>query len=113
MAAVEPGFAQQVYAVVNRIPPGRVCTYGDVAAVLGNRRWARRVGWALGRLSETQAKRVPWQRVINAQGRISLKDDLLRGDLQHGILMEEGIEFDENGRCDLARVRCLPEDLLP
>jgi len=113
MAAVEPGFAEQVYAVVNRIPPGRVSTYGDVAAVLGNRRWARRVGWALGRLSDARANRVPWQRVINAQGRISLKDDLLRGDLQQGLLLEEGVQFDSYGRCDLAQVRCRPEDLLP
>lgn len=113
MAMVEHGFSEQVYQVVARIPAGRVATYGDVAAVLGNRRWARRVGWALARLSAERATQVPWQRVINAQGRISLRDDLVRGDLQHALLTEEGVEFDAGGKCRLAEVRCLAQDLAP
>lgn len=113
MASGQDGFKEQVYAVVQRVPPGRVTTYGDVAAVLGNRRQARRVGWALSALSPERAKEVPWQRVINAQGRISLRDDLVRGNVQLHLLEAEGIAFDALGRCDLSVVRCNPEDLLP
>lgn len=112
MEPVHHGFSEKVYAVVERIPAGRVATYGDVAAALGNRRWARRVGWALARLSPVRAKRVPWQRVINAQGRISLKDDLLRGDTQHALLLDEGVAFSPGGRCDLAAYRCEAEELM-
>lgn len=113
MASRQDGFKEQVYAVVQRVPAGRVTTYGDVAAVLGNRRQARRVGWALSSLPPERAAHVPWQRVINAQGRISLRDDLVRGTLQQDLLEAEGIAFDALGRCDLATVRCNPEDLLP
>jgi methylated-DNA-protein-cysteine methyltransferase related protein len=104
-------FAQRVYAVVRRVPPGRVTTYGDVAAVLGHRRRARRVGWALSQLTADAAREVPWQRVLNAGGAISLRGDPVRGPLQRALLEAEDVRFDAAGRCDLARLRCLPEEL--
>src|ERR1043165_8799184 len=64
-------FFTRVYAVVELIPKGKVATYGQVAAILENPRAARTVGWALNGLSPELAQRVPWQRVINAEGRIS------------------------------------------
>lgn len=104
-------FAERVYRIVRRVPPGRVTTYGDVAAVLGHRRRARRVGWALSQLTTEQGRAVPWQRVINSHGSISLRGDPVRGPLQRALLEAEGIRFDPAGRCELARLRCLPEEL--
>jgi len=106
-----PSFTERVYAVVARVPRGRVTTYGDVASVLGTRRAARRVGWALAQLDGERAHQVPWHRVINAQGMISLRDDPVRGPLQRALLDGEGVRFDAAGRCDLAALRCLPEEL--
>lgn len=105
-------FCEAVYRIVCLIPRGRVCTYGDVAAAIGRPRAARRVGWALSRLSGERATQVPWQRVINAKGMLSLRGDPVRGPLQRSLLEEEGVVFDSLGRCDLAALRCLPEDFL-
>lgn len=110
---MEEGFVERVFRVVCRIPPGRVSTYGDIAAVLGHRRQARRVGWALSQLDSERAEQVPWQRVINAQGMISLRGDPVRGPLQRALLEREGVRFTRAGRCDLKALRCLPEELAP
>jgi len=91
---VQPGFHRQVYALVQTVPEGWVTTYGDVAAALGSPRVARHVGWALAALSEDD---VPWHRVINAKGKISLRDALGRATLQQIRLLEEGITFRSNG----------------
>ena len=99
---VTPGFHARVYAVVRRVPAGRVTTYGDVAAALGSPRVARHVGWALAALREPD---VPWHRVINATGRISARGDLVRAEEQRRRLEDEGVTFDESGRCDLRRLR--------
>lgn len=106
-------FAERVYAIVERVPPGQVTTYGDVAAALGHPRSARRVGWALSRLSPERVDEVPWHRVINAKGTLSLRDDPVRGEVQRQRLEREGVLFDAAGRVDLPRLRCLPEDLAP
>lgn len=67
----DEGFFARVYALVRRVPPGRVVTYGQVAAMLGVPRGARAVGWALRALPEDAAARVPWHRVVGSGGRIS------------------------------------------
>lgn len=113
MATERTGFNERVYEIVCRVPPGRVATYGDVASVLGNPRLARQVGWALARLSPDRAAVVPWQRIINAQGRISHRGEVHRADEQLRLLESEGIAFDEAGRCDLPAVRCTPLELAP
>jgi methylated-DNA-protein-cysteine methyltransferase-like protein len=86
---------ERIYAVVRRIPPGRVTTYGHIARVVGGCS-AQMVGFALAGLSpETD---VPWQRVINAKGRISPRGGGPGAFLQREILEEEGVQFDaENG----------------
>ncbi len=99
-----PKFARAVYALVRRIPRGRVMTYGQVAAVLGHPRAARAVGTALAQLTPALARVVPWQRVINAAGGISIRGDILRPDLQRQLLELEGIVF-RGARVDLARYR--------
>lgn len=92
----------RIYAAVRRIPRGRVATYGQVAAAAGLPRQARLVGYALHALPEHSG--VPWHRVINAQGRISLGRGESGGDLSQRFRLEaEGIRFDANGRVSLLR----------
>ncbi len=105
---MSPGFRRRVYEVVRRIPAGRVTTYGDVATMVGSPRVARQVGWALAALGPEDDD-VPWHRVINAQGRITIKGDLLRPDEQRRRLIEEGVAFDDHDRVDLASVRWVGE----
>ena len=98
---VEGGFFERVYALVEEIPPGRVATYGQVAALLGIPRGARAVGWALRALDEPRAATVPWHRVVGAGGRISPRAG--SGPVvQRRRLRSEGVRF-RNGRIDLTR----------
>lgn len=99
---VSAGFHERVYAVVRQVPAGAVTTYGDVATVLGSPRVARQVGFALAALDDPG---VPWHRVINAQGRISHRGDLVRAELQQRRLEAEGVLFDPGGRVELDRYR--------
>lgn len=92
-------FRERVLAVIRRIPHGRVATYGQVAALAGAPRAARQVGWILHRSGEDD---LPWHRVINSQGRISLPP-YGGHDLQRALLLEEAVEFDHNDRVDLQR----------
>lgn len=103
-APAVPKFARAVYALVKEIPRGKVATYGQVAAILGHPRAARAVGTALSHLPRPLARLVPWQRVINAGGRISIRGDVLRPDLQRQLLELEGIAF-RGGSVDLKRYR--------
>jgi methylated-DNA-protein-cysteine methyltransferase related protein len=106
---VGPGFYASVYEVVRRVPYGRLTTYGDVATILGSPRVARQVGWALAALRGTDTD-VPWHRVINAKGTISLKGDIHRPHEQRLRLEAEGVSFDDQGRCDLKGIRWTYED---
>ena len=102
---VSEGFHARVHGVVRSVPAGRVTTYGDVATMLGSPRVARHVGYALAALSDPT---VPWHRVINAQGCISHRGDLVRAESQRRRLEAEGVEFDARGRVDLKRFRFRP-----
>lgn len=93
-------FFARVYQVVRMIPYGQVATYGQIAELVSDRRAARTVGWALHALAE--GSDVPWQRVINAQGRISTAFREDSADLQRELLEQEGIHFDSQDRIDLA-----------
>lgn len=99
---------QDILRVVRRIPKGRVATYGEVARLAGMPGHARQVGYALAGLSDPPAgatvprsASVPWQRVINARGEISLPGEA--GEVQRALLRAEGVKFDARGRVDLAR----------
>ena len=94
-------FSQRVLQVIAAIPCGTVTTYGDVARLAGSPRAARQVGGLLKRLPADS--RLPWYRIINRYGKISLQgDDLLR---QRDALEAEGIEITDEGQVDLARYR--------
>jgi methylated-DNA-protein-cysteine methyltransferase-like protein len=96
-------FFDQVYAVVRQIPPGKVASYGQVAALLGHPRAARTVGWALAALRENNEPDVPWQRVINSQGRVSIRNLEHAPEEQQMLLEAEGIEFNAQGKMDWKR----------
>jgi methylated-DNA-protein-cysteine methyltransferase-like protein len=93
--------AEHIYAVVRRIPRGRVATYGQVARLAGMPRQARQVGYALNRLPEDSG--VPWHRVINARGEISARAIPDDGRLQRILLSAEGVRFNPAGRIALDR----------
>lgn len=105
-------FDQQVYKLCRVIPPGRVITYGGLAALIPppagmdpanyehiSARW---VGYALKRCPPD----VPWHRVVNARGEISPRPGM---DLQRALLEEEGVTFNTQGRLDLKRYRWEPD----
>ncbi len=90
-------FFERVYKVVRRIPPGKVATYGQIARLLEAPHAARTVGWAMAAAGGDD---VPWQRVVNAQGRIS-GARRVETSQQRELLEAEGVVFDEDGRIDL------------
>ena len=99
---------KQIYAVVKRIPRGRVATYGQVAWIAGLNNGARQVGYALHALPKGHD--VPWHRVVNAQGRISARTWSDGDELQQILLEAEGVVFDGGGRVELDSFRREPRD---
>ena len=96
------GRYQRIWNVVRRIPPGRVATYGQVAALAQLPGHARLVGYALHALPEHST--VPWHRVINTAGKLSLGRGVPGGDLRQRFLLEgEGVAFDAQGKVSLQR----------
>ena len=96
-----------IYRVVSRIPRGRVATYGQIAELAGIPGQPRRVGYALSALSEDSY--VPWHRVINAKGGISVRSQLGVEMVQRMMLEQEGVVFGSNARVSLARFRWQPK----
>lgn len=89
-------FARKVYSIVRKCPRGRVVSYGGVAAMLGKPRAARAVGRALNQLPVDT--RVPWWRVINSRGEVSLRGVTGGETLQRTLLEREGVKFSRAGR---------------
>lgn len=98
------GLHQRIYAVVSKIPRGRIATYGQIAHVAGLPRQARLVGYALHALPPNS--RVPWHRVVNAQGAISTSPNSARR--QRELLEKEGVLFDIRGKISLDDFRWTP-----
>jgi methylated-DNA-protein-cysteine methyltransferase related protein len=94
-------FAERAYAVIRRVPAGRVVSYGGVAAVMGHPRAARGVGRALCTLPE--ASTGPWWRVVNARGEVAITCAHHSAALQRELLRREGVAFDDRGRVDWRR----------
>lgn len=92
----------RIYRVVARIPRGRVATYGQVAGLAGIPDGARQVGYALAALRA--GHRLPWHRVVNAAGAISLRDPAAAEE-QRFRLEKEGIEVGAAGKVDLGNAR--------
>ena len=93
---------QRFYDVVRKVPRGKVATYGQIAEVAGLPGHARQVGYALAAVGRSTT--VPWQRVINAQGRVSVRSAGQGSTIvQQQALEREGVIFEAGGRVSLAR----------
>jgi methylated-DNA-protein-cysteine methyltransferase-like protein len=106
MNADEQSYRAKVYEIVKQIPVGRVMTYGQIADILGEGYTARTIGYVM-HAADTQ--NVPWQRVINSQGACSTGRMTIPINLQQKMLEDEGVRFNEKGKCDLNEYRWFPE----
>jgi len=95
---------RRIYAAIKKIPCGRVATYAQIARMAGLPGHARQVGYALRILKNDS---VPWQRIINAQGKISEREPRLKKS-QRAKLAAEGIAFNAGGRISLPRYQWKP-----
>jgi methylated-DNA-protein-cysteine methyltransferase related protein len=100
-AAEVPNFYAAVYRLVAQIPSGKVTTYGRIARWLGHPSAARAVGYALHAVPS--GCDIPWQRVINASGRISSRCDRHYEAIQRALLEAEGVQFNAYGSVDLQK----------
>jgi methylated-DNA-protein-cysteine methyltransferase-like protein len=102
----EPRLYDLIFAIVRQVPRGRVATYGQVARIAG-RCSAQMVGFALASLASCSERQnfeeVPWQRIINAKGKVSPHGFGMGGFIQRQLLEEEGVAFDSEGVIDLER----------
>ncbi len=92
---------EKIYAVVRKIPKGRVATYGFVALLAGNPRWARVVGYALHNNPAPQI--IPCHRVVNREGKVAEAFVFGGGNAQRDLLEKEGIIFEKDGTIDLGK----------
>lgn len=101
-------FKSRVLEIVSLIPNGRVVSYGQVALYAGAPRAARQVGWILNKLPEDTA--LPWWRVVNNQGRVSIKGSKYSAELQKQLLMQEGVEVSEDLTFEIEQYRFIPNE---
>lgn len=96
-------FYRKVYAVVRQIPRGMVTSYGRVAEMLGHYGAARQVGYAMSALKSGHPdyRDVPWQRVVNHEGRIVIKGSGEGRLYQAELLREEGVEVSKDLKVNL------------
>lgn len=98
--APDSSLYQRIYDLVRQVPPGKVISYGQVAQMVGGCS-ARTVGYAMAALKSGRHPDVPWQRVINSQGRISITG--FGRPLQQELLENEGVEFNDDHQVDWVR----------
>lgn len=92
---------EKIYKVVKTIPKGKVATYGQIAALAGNARWARVVGYALHQNPDPST--VPCHRVVNREGKVAPGFAFGGGDVQRQLLETEGVVFENDGTIDLGK----------
>lgn len=97
----------RIYRVVRRIPAGNVTSYGKIARMLNT--GPRQVGYAMAAVTEEQ--QVPWHRVVNSKGELSLRKEGKADERQRQRLLEEGIVFDKNGRIDFDKYGWIEAEL--
>ena len=92
---------EKIYEVVRNIPKGKVATYGQVAILAGNPRWARVVGYALHVNPDTST--IPCHRVVNREGKVASGFAFGGEGVQRQLLEAEGVVFEIDGRIDLEK----------
>ena len=99
---------QKVYLTVSQIPDGKVATYGQIADLIYDYGRARQVGWALRRLK--LPSNIPWHRVINSKGCITMKVSRNGTDwMQRELLVNEGIKFNSKIKIDIKKYLWRPK----
>jgi methylated-DNA-protein-cysteine methyltransferase related protein len=102
-------YRERVYQLVRQIPVGKVMTYGQLAIILDEGYTARTVGYVMAGSDEG----VPWQRVINSQGKCSTGRLTIPLNLQQELLEAEGVVFNASGKCDLGTYQWFPGGFEP
>ena len=102
--STDKGFKKKVYKLVNKIPKGKVATYGQIAGMLGNPFLARNVGFAL-RTLEVQEDIIPWWRVLNGKGYLSINQGNLGSEkmIQKQSLERDGVKVSDDFEVDLEK----------
>ncbi len=103
MANPHSDIYEAIYEIVRQVPPGRVTTYGHVAAAIGLRSGARMVGYAMNGCHHVMPP-VPAQRVVNRNGMLSGKAHFGPGDEMAGLLRSEGVEVKDDAVADFQKV---------
>lgn len=101
-------FYEKVYALVRKIPRGRVCTYGDIAAFIGTKGSARTIGYAMNHAHST-TKYVPAHRVVNRNGMLTGKHHFGSSNTMQELLESEGIIIINDKIQDFEKVRWFPK----
>jgi methylated-DNA-protein-cysteine methyltransferase-like protein len=99
-------FKERIYIIVRTIPHGKVASYGQIALMAGIPRAARQVGWFLRQTTPEQL--LPWWRIINNKGYISIKNNEYSALEQKELLEKEGIEVNENFELNIKKYRYIP-----
>lgn len=99
-------FTEKVLYIIKQIPPGKVMSYGQVAAYAGAPRAARQVGWILNKSHDDT---MPWWRVVNNSGRITIKGSAFSPETQAALLRAEGIVVNTELICNMQQFRFLPD----
>ena len=100
---MNPTIYKKIYEIIRLIPSGKVATYGQISEIVGGCT-ARMVGYAVSSIPLSSV--IPWQRVINYKGEISLRSSGSGGELvQQKLLESEDVKFDQSGRTDLEQYR--------
>ena len=94
-------FTRRVVTVLAKVPRGRVASYKQIAALVGRPNAVRGVVWILNSCSKKH--RLPWHRIVSAQGRVAFKPLTYKFRLQRQLLRQEGVEVGDLGEIDLAR----------
>ena len=102
-------YRERVYVIVRHIPVSKVMTYGQLAIILGEGYTARTVGYVMHGADDG----VPWQRVINSQGKCSTGRLTMPMTLQQELLEAEGVVFNASGKCDLGEFQWFPDGFEP
>lgn len=108
-------FKKKVIKTVSLVPYSKVASYGQVALIIGFPRGARQVGWILNSTEGNSNVNIPWWRIVNNKGKISIKGTKYNDSrLQKKLLISEGLDVDDNLEFDIERYRWRPkkEDLL-
>ncbi len=98
----EPKLFGLIYQTIRQIPPGKIASYGQISRIVGHCS-AQMIGFALAALRDNSTEpEVPWQRVVNSQGRVALPGEYGKN-MQRQLLEDEGVEFTEDGVIDFNR----------